>query len=114
MGRSWKYVTLVVRAFISLEWFLNSLNTISDMTFNLLKIAAFLLILAFMILLARRVFQKECIPSLIKDLAFKIAFDLALADPNMSVSAKTWRGFMHFTEALEAYYNYTQTEKEGI
>jgi len=51
----------------------------------------------------------ECIPGLIRDLSFKIAFDLALADPNKGVSAKTWRGFMHFTEALEAYYNYTRT-----
>jgi hypothetical protein len=242
------------RAFLSLEWFLGSLNIISDITFSLLKIAAFLLILAFMILLARRVFKKEeglvimpietsgneqgkyngklvsdlltgelqrilkvhrhefegisvtaenlsipvivpksetldysiaemgtigngssslsigslivafkrlcpgsepvpiltgslgcfgttielaaclegrknqawevrqgpkagepaleeCIPGLIRDLSFKIAFDLALADPNKGVSAKTWRGFMHFTEALEAYYDYTQTGK---
>jgi hypothetical protein len=44
---------------LSLEWFLGSLNTISDITFNLLKIAAFLLILAFIIMLARRVFKKE-------------------------------------------------------
>jgi tetratricopeptide (TPR) repeat protein len=243
------------RAFLSLEWLLGSLNIISDISFNLLKIAAFLLILAFMILLARRVFKKEeglvimpfetsgneqqgkyngklvsdlltgelqrilkvhghkfvgiavtaenlsipmivpksetldysiadmgtigdgssslsigslivafkrlcpgsepvpiltgslgcfgslielaaclegrkiqawevrkspkngesaleeCIPCLIRDLSFKIAFDLAIADPNKGVSAKTWRGFMHFTEALEAYYNYTQTGK---
>ena len=54
---------------------------------------------------------EECIPGLIRDLSFKIAFDLVLADPNKGVSAKTWRGFMHFTEALEAYYNYTQTGK---
>lgn len=242
------------RAFLSLEWFLGSLNIISDITFNLLKIAVFLLILSSMILLALRVFKKEglvimpfetsgneqgkyngklvsdlltgelqrilkvhghefegisvtaenlsipmivpksetldysiaemgtvgngsttlsigslivafkrlcpgsepvpiltgslgcfgslielaaclegrkiqawevrhgpkagepaleeCIPGLIRDLSFKIAFDLALADPNMRVSAKTWRGFMHFTEAWEAYYNYTQTGNE--
>ena len=53
----------------------------------------------------------ECIPGLIRYLSFKIAFDLALADPGMGISAKTWRGFMNFTEALEAYYNYTQTGK---
>jgi tetratricopeptide (TPR) repeat protein len=242
------------RTFLSIEWFLSSLNIISDITFNLLKIAAFLLLLAFMILLVRRVFKKEeglvimpfetsgneqgkyngklvsdlltgelqrilkvhnhvfeeisvtvenlsipaivprsetldysiadmgtvgngsttlsigslivafkrlcpgsepvpiltgslgcfgsltelaaclegrkiqawevrhgpkagepaleeCIPGLIRDLSFKIAFDLALADSSMGVSAKTWRGFMNFTEALEAYYNYTQTVK---
>jgi tetratricopeptide (TPR) repeat protein len=241
------------RAFLSLEWFLGSLNTISDIIFSLLKIAAFLLILAFMILLASRVFKKEglvimpfetsgngqekyngklvsdlltgelqrilkahdhefedisvtveklripaivprsetldysiadmgtvgngsttlsigslivafkrmcpgsepvpiltgslgcfgttielaaclegrkiqawevrhgpkagepaleeCIPGLIKDLSFKIAFDQGKADSNMDVSSKTWRGFMHFTEALEAYYDYTQTGK---
>ncbi len=52
---------------------------------------------------------EDCIPGLIRDLSFKIAFDLALADSNLGVSAKTWRGFMHFTKALEAYYNYTQT-----
>ena len=54
---------------------------------------------------------EECIPSLIRDLSFKIAFDQGKADPSMGVSAKTWRGFMNFTEALEAYYNYTQTGK---
>jgi tetratricopeptide (TPR) repeat protein len=240
------------RAFLFLEWFLGSLNTISDIAFNLLKIGSFLLLLFLMILLARRVFKKEkglvivpfetsgneqgkyngklvsdlltgelqrilkvhghkfeeisitaenlsipdivpkgetldysiadmgtvgngsatlsigslivafkrlcpgsepvpiltgslgcfgslielaaslegrkiqawevrhgpkagepafeeCIPGLIRDLSFKIAFDLALADPRIGVSAKTWRGFMHFTEALEAYYNYMQT-----
>jgi tetratricopeptide (TPR) repeat protein len=52
---------------------------------------------------------EECIPGLIRDLSFKIAFDQGKADHDKDVSAKTWRGFMHFTEALEAYYNYTQT-----
>ena len=242
------------RAFLSLEWFLGSLNTISDIAFNLLKIGSFLLLLFLMILLARRVFKKEegliimpfetsgneqgkyngklvsdlltgelqrilkvhshefegisikaenlsipeimpksetldysiadigtlgngsttlsigslivafkrlcpgsepvpiitgslgsfgslielaaclegrkiqawevrqspkadepvseeCIPNLIRDLSFKIAFDLALADSNMVDSAKTWRGFMHFTKAWEEYYNYTKTGK---
>ena len=54
---------------------------------------------------------EECIPCLIRDISFKIAFDQGKADPDKGVSAKTWRGFMYFTEALEAYYNYTQTGK---
>ncbi len=55
---------------------------------------------------------EECIPGLIRDISFKIAFEQGKADPDKGVSAKTWRGFMYFTEALEAYYNYTQTGKE--
>jgi len=48
----------------------------------------------------------EHIPSLVKDLAFKIAHEHA-EDPS---SAKTWQGFKHFTEALDAYYQYTLAE----
>jgi tetratricopeptide (TPR) repeat protein len=48
-----------LRAFISLKWLLESLNEIGDITFNLLKIVASLLLLAFLILMARRIYQKE-------------------------------------------------------
>lgn len=52
----------------------------------------------------RKVESDDQLPELIQDLAYKIARDLS-----PDVSAKTWRGFKHFTEALDAYRRYTQT-----
>jgi len=49
----------------------------------------------------------EHIPSLVRDLAFKIAHEHHAQDPS---SAKTWQGFKHFTEARDAYHQYTLAE----
>jgi tetratricopeptide (TPR) repeat protein len=49
--------------------------------------------------------QDEHIPSLVRDLAFKISHDLST-----DVSAKTWQGLKHFTEALQNYREYTLTK----
>ncbi|MEA2046717.1 MAG: tetratricopeptide repeat protein, partial [Euryarchaeota archaeon] len=46
----------------------------------------------------------EHIPSLVRDLSFKIAHDLLLEDPST-----TWQGLKYFTEARDAYHEYTQT-----
>ncbi len=47
----------------------------------------------------------EKIPGLVKDLSFKIIHDLRHGE----ISAKTWQGFKHFTEALDAYHQYNLT-----
>ncbi len=46
----------------------------------------------------------EHIPSLVRDLSFKIAHDLS-----SEYSSKTWQGLKYFTEARDAYHEYTQT-----
>lgn len=47
----------------------------------------------------------EYIPSLIKDLSFKISHGLSF-----ETSAKTWKGFKYYTEALDAYRQYNLTK----
>lgn len=46
----------------------------------------------------------EYIPSLIKDLSFKIAHGLSF-----ETSAKTWKGLKYYTEALDSYRQYNLT-----
>ena len=48
----------------------------------------------------------DIIPCLVRDLAFKIVHDLS----SKEISAKTWQGFKHFTEALNAYHQYKLIE----
>ena len=45
------------------------------------------------------------IPGIAKDLAFMIIHDLQ----HEEISAKTWQGFKHFTDALDAYHQYSLT-----
>ena len=59
MGRSWQCFALVVQGLPLPEVALRLSEYKYDITFSLLKIAAFLFILAFIILLARRVFKRE-------------------------------------------------------
>jgi len=47
----------------------------------------------------------EKIHEITKDLAFKVIYDLKQDE----ISAKTWQGFKHFTEALDAYRQYNLT-----
>jgi len=47
----------------------------------------------------------EKILELAKDLAFRIIHDLK----HKEISAKTWQGFKHFTDALDAYHQYSST-----
>ena len=53
----------------------------------------------------------ECeIPALIKDLAFLIVHDLSLErNRTRDISARTWMGFKHFTEAIDSYNQYVMT-----
>jgi tetratricopeptide (TPR) repeat protein len=59
--------------------------------------------------------SEQDITYLIKDLAYKIAFDISRDEIEKSdekhLKARTWDSFKHFTEALENYYSYTITEK---
>jgi len=48
----------------------------------------------------------EIVPALARDLAFKMVQDLSQNE----ISAKTWQGFKHFTEALDAYHQYNLTD----
>lgn len=53
--------------------------------------------------------RDEQIPSMVRDLAFKIAKDHSKEQDGQ---ANTWQGLKYFTEALEAYYRYSLTEDE--
>jgi len=53
----------------------------------------------------------EIIPALISDLAFKMVHDLSLeGNAAKKITAKTWQGFKHLTEALDAYHQYNLTD----
>ena len=53
----------------------------------------------------------EIIPALVSDLAFKMVHDLSLeGNAVKKITAKTWQGFKHFTEALDAYHQYNLTD----
>jgi len=53
----------------------------------------------------------EIIPALVSDLAFKMVHDLSLeGKAAKKITSKTWQGFKHFTEALEAYHQYNLTD----
>ena len=54
--------------------------------------------------------RDEQIPIMVRDLAFKIAKDLSSKQDGQ---ANTWQGFKYFTEAWDAYYQYSLTEDEG-
>jgi len=49
------------------------------------------------------------IPQLIRDLAFQIRFELDKKEPEPNISAVTWQGFKHLTNALDEYHNYGLT-----
>jgi len=52
----------------------------------------------------------EIIPALVSDLAFKMVHDLSReGNAAKKITAETWQGFKHFTEALDAYHQYNLT-----
>lgn len=53
--------------------------------------------------------RDEQIPVMVRDLAFKIAKDLSSEQDGQT---NTWQGFKYFTEALDAYHQYSSTEDE--
>jgi hypothetical protein len=63
---------------------------------------------------SRTVDSEDQMPSLIQDLAYKIAFNIG-KDQSLSIGAETWLGFKYFTEALDGYDRYMQTgEKDDL
>ena len=53
----------------------------------------------------------EIISALVSDLAFKMVHDLSReGNAAKKITAKTWQGFKHFTEALDAYHKYNMTD----
>jgi len=49
---------------------------------------------------------EEHVPNLVRDLSFKIVYDMAKGDAESGVSAETWEGLKYFTEALVSYHHY--------
>lgn len=62
----------------------------------------------------RRIEEEEQVSDLIRDLAFKIAYDLLKEEDPQNTLANTWLGFKYFTEALYSYYQYTLTHKRKL
>jgi tetratricopeptide (TPR) repeat protein len=52
--------------------------------------------------------SEEQIPSMVRDLAYRIVHDLSRDGPQ-GIEAKTWQGLKHFTDALAFYHSYTLT-----
>ena len=52
--------------------------------------------------------SEEHIPSMVRDLAYRIVHDLSRDGPQ-AIEAKTWTEFKHFTDALAFYHCYTLT-----
>lgn len=56
-------------------------------------------------------YPKKTMYEYIKDLSYKIAFDISNVEMKNLFKAKTWEGFKNFTDSFEGYYNYTVSNK---
>ncbi len=60
----------------------------------------------------RKIKEEDQVSDLIRDLAFKIAYDLLKEEDPRNTLANTWVGFKYFTEALYSYDQYMLTGKK--